>query len=98
HRAADAAPLEPGRLDQTRRVIAWRILEHRAAAPLPERLGVAPPCQQLQRLARLRRARLELELRGDEPFVDARRRVGRLQRDAAVADRKVRGAARAALP
>src|SRR5450755_104355 len=98
HGIADAITLESGRFDQSRGMIAGRILEHRAAAPLTRRLGLpAPLGERAHAAARLTRARLELQLGGQKPFLGAcaRSRVDRL--DLAIADVEVLRRARAPL-
>ena len=53
--AADAEALQAGRLDQPRGMVAGRVGEHRAAAPLPDRLARLAPLQQHAHLARVGR-------------------------------------------
>ena len=82
-RIADAIALEPGGLDQARGVIAGRVGEHRAAAPLADRLRRRCAAQQrAHAVARCPAPRLEVQLRGEEPLLA--RRAGAL--DVAVAD------------
>src|SRR5690348_7209625 len=71
---ADAKALEARRLDETCSVIARRIGEHRAAAPLPDRLSGLALGEQLLYFARMRAGTaLEAELRREEPFLRYRR-------------------------
>src|SRR5215472_15533140 len=68
-RIADAKALEARRLDQARGVITRRIGEHRAAAPLADRLRLLAPRQQRLYLAGMRaRTVLEVERGADEPL------------------------------
>src|SRR6516162_2611145 len=70
---ADAKALEPRGLDEARGVITRGIGEHRAAAPLADRLRGPALLQQLLYLADVRaRTALEVELRADEPLIGLR--------------------------
>jgi hypothetical protein len=70
-RVADAKSLQARALDEPRRVIARRIGEYRAAAPLADGLRCRGAFRGARAHGALVHARLalELELRGEEPFI-----------------------------
>src|SRR6185437_23080 len=71
---ADAQSLQARGLDEARSVIAGRVGEHRAAAPLPDRLGRLALLQQSIHLAAvLGRPGFEAQPRGHEPLCRGRR-------------------------
>src|SRR5207249_9345828 len=85
---ADAKSLQPRALDEARGVISRRVGEHRAAAPLPDRLRRAALLEERAHLALVRaRTALEAQARGDEPF------LGRGRDDLAIADAVLAGRA-----
>src|SRR5205823_13075983 len=68
--APDAKALEAGRLDEARGVVSRRVGEHRAAAPLADRLRGPAPLEELAHLALVRRGTaLEGQARLEEPFI-----------------------------
>src|SRR5262249_4348888 len=71
---ADAKALETRRLDEACGVIARRVGEHRAAAPLPDRLRGLALDEHLLHFARVRAGTaLEAELRPEKPLLRHRR-------------------------
>src|SRR5580765_4426423 len=91
---ADAKALQPRRLDQARGVIARGIGEHRAAAPLPDRLRGLAAREERAHLARMGTgALLKLQACADEPFLRHRRRHVAVAHLVLVALARVRGAA-----
>src|SRR5213082_3487548 len=72
--APDAKALEAGRLDEARGVVSRRVGEHRAAAPLADRLRGPAPLEERAHLALVRRGTaLEAQARLEEPFIRLRR-------------------------
>src|SRR5204863_448045 len=72
--APDAKALEAGRLDEARGVVSRRVGEHRAAAPLADRLRGPAPLEERAHLALVRRGpALEAQARLEEPFIRHRR-------------------------
>src|SRR5207244_3059197 len=68
--ARDAKALEAGRLDEPRGVVPRRVGEHRAAAPLADRLRGPAPLEERAHLALVRRGTaLEAQARLEEPFI-----------------------------
>src|SRR5207244_13462138 len=71
--APDAKALEAGRLDEARGVVSRRVGEHRAAAPLADRLRGPAPLEERAHLALVRRGTaLEAQARLEEPFIRLR--------------------------
>src|SRR5512138_917663 len=69
-RTADAKALEPARIDQSRRVIAWRVREDRAARPLADRLRrLTAREQNADVIVADTRARFEAQSRTEKPFI-----------------------------
>src|SRR5205807_4848828 len=67
--APDAKALEAGRLDEARGVVSRRVGEHRAAAPLADRLRGPAPLEERAHLALVRRGTaLEAQARLEEPL------------------------------